>query len=569
METFQDVPPLWDFPGAVNYSQMPDEDFMNLFSKQFPQTGAVVDPMSFGGGYMDNSVANMNQQQHVNNLPPPLPSLTPPSEDSSPSPPNSNQEPEEKDVQQPPKRKAADLPQDGPSSKSQHTMNNNEKKSATASTSATTSGNRRKSTSTVKDESRLLKRKEQNRAAQRAFRERKEKHVRDLEERVAELEAKNEEATHENENLRDLLARLQSENVMLKQQQFTFSMPRSTTDNSFPGTDMSAFNSGLASGSNGSFAAASSSKSPRHTNPLEWSSSSTFDPTRLNLLDDLPQPTATQGAMQLDFGFGNTGLASNAPYTSIAANPMFMSFASSFDSSTPSASTNSDSPNHSMNGGSTNSAFNFDFNSLTPWPTQTNNQENSLDDLLSNYMNNSNSYGNSYLTSPASVSPVAHHPKPAGLSCSTSSTSSPSSSSTDPLFTPKDMATPESDRDGAHHDTTKCPKNRSEVAKRVEEAGESPFAPSVQKCQDALFGTMISCSGSVSFPKTQKSDQNVEVLTAWRSITSNPKFKDTDISDLCAEFTAKARCDGQKVVLEPSGVVSILEKLSQKQQPQH
>jgi AP-1-like factor len=31
-----------------------------------------------------------------------------------------------------------------------------------------------------KDETRLLKRKEQNRAAQRAFRERKEKHVKDV-----------------------------------------------------------------------------------------------------------------------------------------------------------------------------------------------------------------------------------------------------------------------------------------------------------------------------------------------------------------------------------------------------
>ena len=32
----------------------------------------------------------------------------------------------------------------------------------------------------VKDENRLMKRKEQNRAAQRAFRERKEKHVKDV-----------------------------------------------------------------------------------------------------------------------------------------------------------------------------------------------------------------------------------------------------------------------------------------------------------------------------------------------------------------------------------------------------
>jgi AP-1-like transcription factor len=35
-----------------------------------------------------------------------------------------------------------------------------------------------------------------------------------------------------------------------------------------------------------------------------------------------------------------------------------------------------------------------------------------------------------------------------------------------------------------------------------------------------------------------------------------------DINDLCAEFTASARCDGTKVVLEPQGVNHILEKFS-------
>ncbi|KIJ32057.1 hypothetical protein M422DRAFT_84080, partial [Sphaerobolus stellatus SS14] len=66
------------------------------------------------------------------------------------------------------------------------------------------------------DESRLMKRKEQNRAAQRAFRERKEKHVKDLEDRVAQLEAKTETQAAENDNLRDMLTRLQSENTLLK-----------------------------------------------------------------------------------------------------------------------------------------------------------------------------------------------------------------------------------------------------------------------------------------------------------------------------------------------------------------
>jgi len=74
---------------------------------------------------------------------------------------------------------------------------------------------------------------------------------------------------------------------------------------------------------------------------------------------------------------------------------------------------------------------------------------------------------------------------------------------------------------------------------------------------------MISCSGS-KFPKTQKSDKNIEVLTAWRTITSHPKFKDVDVNDLCAEFSSKARCDGTKVVLEPQGVSHILETFSRK-----
>ncbi|TIA92507.1 hypothetical protein E3P99_00548 [Wallemia hederae] len=62
------------------------------------------------------------------------------------------------------------------------------------------------------------KRKEQNRAAQRAFRERKEKHVKVLEDKVAAQ-------AEENTNLRDLLSRLQQENMTLKQSAFTFQFP--------------------------------------------------------------------------------------------------------------------------------------------------------------------------------------------------------------------------------------------------------------------------------------------------------------------------------------------------------
>ncbi|KAH0557081.1 hypothetical protein GP486_005133 [Trichoglossum hirsutum] len=55
------------------------------------------------------------------------------------------------------------------------------------------------------------KRKAQNRAAQRAFRERKEKHLKDLETKVADLEKASESANHENSLLRAQVGRLQTE----------------------------------------------------------------------------------------------------------------------------------------------------------------------------------------------------------------------------------------------------------------------------------------------------------------------------------------------------------------------
>jgi len=55
------------------------------------------------------------------------------------------------------------------------------------------------------------KRKAQNRAAQRAFRERKEKHLKDLENKVSELEKASDAANHENGLLRAQVSRLQME----------------------------------------------------------------------------------------------------------------------------------------------------------------------------------------------------------------------------------------------------------------------------------------------------------------------------------------------------------------------
>lgn len=73
------------------------------------------------------------------------------------------------------------------------------------------------------------KRKAQNRAAQRAFRERKEKHVSELQERIRELEAltskTDEDLVQENNRLKEQLKQLEEENYALKDAKFTFEFP--------------------------------------------------------------------------------------------------------------------------------------------------------------------------------------------------------------------------------------------------------------------------------------------------------------------------------------------------------
>ncbi|TGZ78199.1 hypothetical protein EX30DRAFT_385451 [Ascodesmis nigricans] len=72
------------------------------------------------------------------------------------------------------------------------------------------------------------KRKAQNRAAQRAFRERKEKHLKDLEEKVATLTKASETANHENSILKAQIDRLETELREYKRRLQTSELSRST-----------------------------------------------------------------------------------------------------------------------------------------------------------------------------------------------------------------------------------------------------------------------------------------------------------------------------------------------------
>ncbi|KAJ3767386.1 hypothetical protein FB446DRAFT_696377 [Lentinula raphanica] len=592
MESFSNLAPLWDLSQATNFSQLPDEDFLALLQKQFPSAGQH-------GGYQSNvfGTGETVNPQSINQYA--LSNVTPPSEDSSPSPQaaesSNKQSPEENSPSEDSndfglKRKASeeDLGE-GPSQKNAHTMaNSNAKKDKAAPSKRKTSGS-------GPDETRLIKRKEQNRAAQRAFRERKEKHVKDLEDKVAALEAKNQQASAENENLRDLLSRLQSENMALKEASFTFSVPKQPTAS----TSTAKSSSFTTSSDNSLFSTLprityTAPSSSNYSNPLDMTSMMSFDPSVLNLLDESPQETATDGAMQMDFGFGKSNSEEFLPknYTTIASNPAFFSLASSFDHFTPStnpssASVSQPSSSHSQSpASSTNdrSPFNFDMSALTQWPTtsSTGHDSGTLDDLFGGvgFLNPQQQVDvNAFLNggSPSAVSPVLHHSNNiSNNSPATSASSSPASHTSDPLFSARESSSSESD---TCHDDGECPKTKADFIQHIESSGPSAFVDAVANhnflqtvsCnpidteKNGLpFLSTVECDGRTTFPPVEKSDKNVPVLDAWRNITRDPQYKECDIANLCSEFASKARCDGSKVVLEPQGVTSLMETLKKR-----
>ncbi|PIL30729.1 transcription factor [Ganoderma sinense ZZ0214-1] len=550
-----DMHSFWDINAQQpdSFSALPDDDFLAFLQKQFPSAIGNNDPAPLSFDNPDGV-----DPQRINSFPPP--NLSPPSSDSSPSPPSThhesslsrrqsgvfasapssgNADPEDGSL----KRKAVDNA-DEPQSKTQHTSSPGGSNKKTVS-----SASARRKPGAPQDETRLLKRKEQNRAAQRAFRERKEKHVRDLEDKVAALEAKNQLTEQENENLRDLLQRLQNENMMLKQAAFTFSAPHpANANNSHNQNAFGSNNTNHPMQFNFSSPGAGPSKSPMQTQSppsqynLNFNSLISFDPNMLNTADE-PQDVN----MDAPFSFSNE-------YKTIASNPMFTSFAE------PSP---ADSPPVVMNGGGQQylpSSFES-FDHWTPSDTHSSTGQDALDQLFGgNFLGTNSASTNDFhallATPPSAISPVSHQTRTPSLS----SSSSPAGAASTSGSSPSAAAHSPSSGHPPGHSTEECPKTKEQLSKAIAQAGQSsfvqvspfvqnvgaspaasekpsedgnssgascemPFAPFLRKAAGENGGTpFVMCKGS-SFPKTAKSDKNIEVLTAWRTITSNPQFK--------------------------------------------
>lgn len=202
-------------PGKAFSSTVTDSDLLNFYTSNFDELSPILDNLEFSVNTNnaqitkdDDSPAFPNNQRDPYGTVPGLESDgTPGSSISSMSPesplttpllaPGHSYEHSPSEMNLPEKRKA--------SVTSIPAQVNNKKKQAAPKANPKRPGRR------INPNEPESKRKAQNRAAQRAFRERKEQHLKDLEQRVEELENEAEATTTENEFLRKQVERLQTE----------------------------------------------------------------------------------------------------------------------------------------------------------------------------------------------------------------------------------------------------------------------------------------------------------------------------------------------------------------------
>ena len=348
-------------------------------------------------------------------------------------------------------------------------------------------------------------------------------------------------AETENLHLKELLKRLRDENVSLRNTSFTFSVPRNgePSDRSFngavpsfdspPESSIFASTSHVPSPSSGATKDATPQSSSSLDTPsafpgdIDFGSLTPLDPSAMDLLDD------ADAIMSYDFGYGQF-VPSKTPYKTIASNPMFMSFAEpTISDATPILKSSAQS--------SAGSPYDITFGQ---WTGQTSSQEGnsqagSLDELFGGHIFGSQSPINfnvlmkSPATSPltgSALSPVIHQ--------SIHTLSTGASSNNSPAFESSEGSSPAPGPSSVAHKD--CPKTRAQMEQRIQAEGSSIFAPpppppqeneernQVFRAPAGADGPMIMCKDA-TFPRTEKSDKNVEVLTAWRNITSHPDFK--------------------------------------------
>ncbi|KAF2676058.1 AP1-like transcription factor-like protein [Lentithecium fluviatile CBS 122367] len=430
------------------------------------------------------------------------------------------------------------------------------------------------------------KRKAQNRAAQRAFRERKEKHLKDLETKVAELEKASDATNHENGLLRAQVQRLQ---VELREYRKRLSLNSTGVNRSPPivGGFSSLLNNGGANASNFQFdfprfgglpgahildngplsknKSASNSSTGRSLSPKTQSNGSNATSP-----DKTSASPATNGAQRSGSINGFASYSNAASTDSSNPNRIF-----TFNSS---SSTHSDSPSTSSNSaGGQNS-------SCDTSPEPSHNSPGNGDTIAEGYVCHGNSEGE--ITFCEKLNMACGNPRnPIPRAMSSSDTRSP------PAGTAKTPATDFNgidffaNQNGGQFDPALFGDYRDSQAAIVGDGDftngffneafpitdfGSPFhfgdTPAVQKPNPIEEIERLQ-DGEEEVVPGEDVSQMLNCHKIWDKLANRPDFKDgtIDIDNLCSELRAKARCSESGVVVDHKDVEAALKRLPQDQ----
>ncbi|CAE7133736.1 unnamed protein product [Rhizoctonia solani] len=567
-----DAQALWDLTSPITMPAMSDNDFLMLLEKQMQ----AAHPTS-GNPAIDSQQSFSNNNTMVapsSVMPPPVPAdtMTPPlTEESSPSPPASYDD--SSNVGDGSKRKVSKddsgNPENQPRSKVHKAREDSVNSQSTDEPGKKAPARRKSGGNTgLTEENRLAKRKEQNRAAQRAFRDRKEKHVRDLEDKIEELEQKFNTSESENSNLKDLLRRLQNENMMLKQSSFTFEFAPTDKSTSLAATSPTAnTSSSLSSAGTNPFTSPSHShssaspesttanyvsKSPKHSlftanntpSPNINGPSDVRDNVTINSAGMLSfstpstvQPTPITPALSLSSpGAGPSSISHNA----FSQTPLFTSYRdSSYSLGVPFGDFNTF--GSATNGGleaEFGMDFGMDMTGLSASDLGAFGLGSDFDDLFGGQLGaleGTSSYGGvGSVASPSSMGMVTNAPTPQSTSASAAPTPA---SSQPPLIIDGLPSAGESARvecsikAPAASDWRRCPKTRQDFVALVQNESSKP---------GTTFGPALS------------SDDKAQIEQDWQKFKENPEIKELDVDNLCHELFDKAQCTELKSRMKQS-----------------
>ncbi|KAF2449160.1 PAP1-domain-containing protein [Karstenula rhodostoma CBS 690.94] len=441
------------------------------------------------------------------------------------------------------------------------------------------------------------KRKAQNRAAQRAFRERKEKHLKDLETKVAELEKASDSANHENGLLRAQVQRLQME---LREYRKRLSLNSSGVSSRSPpimGGFSSMLNNGASTNSsfqfefprfgglpgahildNGPLSKNKTSSVPSVAGARQDSTGSSISPKTQNGDAATPDRNDTSPSTNVNSRAGSIngmfGLNNSSNATDVS-NPSTRVF--QFNSN---SSTHSDSPSSSSISATGQNS------SCDTSPEPSHNSPKNLDTIADGYVCHGNSEGEVTFCEKLNMA-CGNTRNPIPRAKSQSDARPPAGATQSPATAPDAVGFDFfANQNGGNFDPTLFGDYRESQSAIVGDGdftngffndafpladyGNSPFhfgdTPAVQKSNPLEEIERIQDGDDEVVP----GDDPAQLLNChkiWDKLSSRSDFKDgtIDIDNLCSELRAKARCSESGVVVDHKDVEAALKRLPKEQ----